>query len=162
MASGRRIVRGMFAAAILTAAAAPAVAAEVIKVQLADSGAMEMPTGLGMGSAGADMSKAIFKIVLEPATVKAGEVTFEAINTSKELVHEMLVAPLPSDGKLPYDTGNSMVNEDAATSLGEVEELDPAAGGKLTLNLAPGKYAVFCNVPGHYDAGMWTVLDVHS
>jgi uncharacterized cupredoxin-like copper-binding protein len=151
----------MLAAAMLTGAA-PAIAAEVIKVQLADSGAMEMPTGLGMGSAGADMSKATFKIILEPATVKAGEVTFEAINTSKELVHEMLVAPLPADGTLPYDTGDGTVSEDAAASLGEVEELDPAASGELTLDLAPGKYAVFCNVPGHYDAGMWTVLDVHS
>lgn len=161
MASGRRLVWGMFAATILVASAMPASAFEIIKVQLEDNGSTNMPTGLGMGTSG-DMSKAAFKIVLERASVKAGEVTFEASNVSKDVIHEMLIAPLPADGKLAYDAQDSMVNEEAIVSLGEVEELDPAASGKLTLDLKPGKYAVFCNVPGHYDAGMWTVLDVRA
>lgn len=162
MASRGRFALGMFAAAALTTTAVPAVAAETIKVRLEDKGAADMPTGFGMGDMGGDMSKAPFKIVLEPASVKAGEVTFEATNASQEAIHEMLVAPLPAGGTFPYDSKDNMVDENAAGSLGEIEELDPATSGALTLNLAPGKYAIFCNVPGHYEAGMWTLLDVHS
>ena len=29
-----------------------------------------------------------------------------------------------------------------------------------TLTLKPGKYLLYCNLPGHYIAGMWTVIDV--
>jgi uncharacterized cupredoxin-like copper-binding protein len=30
----------------------------------------------------------------------------------------------------------------------------------MTLKLMPGKYMLFCNVPGHYAAGQHTVLTV--
>jgi uncharacterized cupredoxin-like copper-binding protein len=52
--------------------------------------------------------------------------------------------------------------EEAAGHLGEVAELDPGAGGSLTLTLPPGKYVLACNLPGHFDSGMWTVLTVQS
>jgi len=44
--------------------------------------------------------------------------------------------------------------------LGEVSELDPGASGELGIDLAKGSYILYCNVPGHYMAGMWTILTV--
>ena len=44
--------------------------------------------------------------------------------------------------------------------LGEVSELDPGKSGTLTLKLDPGTYMLFCNIPGHYMAGMWTTVTV--
>ena len=107
------------------------------------------------------MSKATMRITAEPATVEAGKVTFEVTNASKDLVHEMIVVPIRgAPGPLPYDAKNSDVDESAAGNLGEVEERDPGNKGTLTLDLKPGKYILFCNIPGHYMDGMWSVLTV--
>jgi uncharacterized cupredoxin-like copper-binding protein len=95
--------------------------------------------------------------------VKAGRVTLEAVNQSKNLVHEVLVVPaLPQGRELPYDATKDTVVEKRVHSLGEISELKPGARGKLTLSLKPGKYLLFCNQPGHYKAGMSTTLVVEK
>lgn len=114
-------------------------------------GKIDMST-MGMGLMG---------ITLDQVTIPAGKVTFEATNDSKETIHEMLVAPLP-DGttELPYVADENRVAEDSANYLGEVSELDPSKSGSLTIEMVPGTYIVFCNVPGHFISGMWTLLTV--
>lgn len=145
-----------------------------VNVSLWDKGRMadrmmgnlaDMPAamGMGMGMDGAmhGMEMAAMGIQTDVATVPAGEVTFVVVNDSAGVVHEMLVAPVAADGQpLPYDPDNYMVNEEAAAGLGEVPELDPGATGSLTLNLQPGSYILYCNVPGHYILGMWTMITV--
>ena len=36
----------------------------------------------------------------------------------------------------------------------------PTKSASLILDLAPGKYLLFCNVAGHYMAGMWATVEV--
>lgn len=148
---------------LVGALSAPAQAAKSdLMVTLWDSGPdaeMSMDRGIGMDHAG--MSDAKMGIKLSAATVDAGEVTFKVVNTSKETVHEMLVVPLPADGKpLPYDEKEAKFDEDKAGALGEVEELEAGKSGELTLHLKPGKYVLSCNVANHYANGMWTILTV--
>jgi len=133
----------------------------VVKVTLWDKGAeAPMSMGLAMGMHG-DMSMATMGIDATPNSIKAGEVTFEATNTSKDVIHEMVVAPVVDRNKpLPYNESEAKVDEDAAGHLGEVEELDPGTSGKLTLRLKPGTYILYCNLPYHYVGGMWTYLTV--
>lgn len=140
--------------------ATPSYAGTTIKASLWDKGGtMEMPTNAGMGSK--NMSKATMGIKLSTVSVPAGEVTFQASNDSKDTEHEMIVAPVPAGGKpLPFNAAEDRVDEEAAGALGEVEELDPGKSGTVTLNLKPGKYVLFCNIAGHYKAGMWTLLTV--
>jgi uncharacterized cupredoxin-like copper-binding protein len=147
---------------LLAAAFWSPASARTVTVTLTDKGAAaDMPTGLGMDMPGADMSKAPMAITISPATVTAGKVTFDVTNLSKDMVHEMIVAPLGKTPKpLPYKSEDETVDEDAIGSLGEVEERNPSESGTLTLDLKPGKYVLFCNVPGHYTAGMWTMLTV--
>jgi uncharacterized cupredoxin-like copper-binding protein len=96
-------------------------------------------------------------------TVKAGRLTLQALNQSKELVHEVLVVPAPRAGKeLPYDAKKDMIIEKRVLSLGEISDLKPGARGKLTLNLTPGTYLLLCNQPGHYKAGMSASLVVQK
>lgn len=115
---------------------------------------------MGMGSNG-DMAMAMVGVKTNVATVPAGTVTFEVKNGSKDIVHEMILSPLPADGKpLPYVVADYKVDEDAAKHLGEVSELEPGKSGKLTVDLKPGKYILFCNIPAHYMNGMWTVITV--
>ena len=102
-------------------------------------------------------------IKADTTKVKAGRVTLEAVNRSKDLVHEVLVVPAPSDGtELPYDTNTDTIIEKRVHSLGEISGLKPGARGKLTLNLKAGTYLLLCNQPGHYKSGMSTKLVVEK
>jgi uncharacterized cupredoxin-like copper-binding protein len=152
------------ALAIGTALASPSHAAgTVVSVSLWDKGAtMEMPTDLGFPAAGKDMSKVTMGIAVSTDAVKAGEVTFEVLNSSKEIVHEVIVARLKdASTPLPYLAGDAKVDEDkAGVHLGEVSELDPGKTGALRLDLKPGIYLLYCDIPNHYMAGMWTLFTV--
>lgn len=99
----------------------------------------------------------------DTSTVKAGRVTLQAFNQSKDLVHEVLVVPAPPPGRrLPYDKKSDTVVEKRAHSLGEIPELKPGMRGELTLDLKPGSYLLLCNQPGHFKAGMSTILVVEK
>jgi len=141
--------------------AGSALAAATIHVDMGDTGSTEtMPTGLGHGMGG-DMSKATMFIKLDMDHVPAGEITFDARNSSKEMIHEMIVAPLTSASEiLPYTGEEHEVDEEKAGYLGEIEEVEPGEAGSLTLDLKAGEYILYCNLPGHYMAGMWTILTV--
>ena len=61
----------------------------------------------------------------------------------------------------PYNSSESRVDEDKMVGvLGEVSELEPGKTGALRLDLKPGKYLLFCNIPGHFTSGMWTIFTV--
>jgi uncharacterized cupredoxin-like copper-binding protein len=83
----------------------------------------------------------------------AGKVTFHVRNTGK-LVHEMIVGRVPIKGPL----ASGKMSE--ATSAGEVAELKPGTANSVKLSLKPGKYILFCNVPGHFAAGQHVALTV--
>jgi len=153
---------GLLAAACLLSAAswaAPALAGYVVKVSLTETSAdMDPSMKMGMGMGG-DMKKATMFLKADPVTVKAGEVTFQVFNDSKTVVHEMILASVADATKpMPYVENENRVDEDKAGDLGEVSELDPGKTGSLTVTLKPGTYLLYCNVPGHYMAGMWATI----
>jgi uncharacterized cupredoxin-like copper-binding protein len=99
-------------------------------------------------------------IALEPTSVPAGTVTF-VIDNAGAAEHELVVlrtdtaaSDLPTDG--------DEVDEDAEgiEEVDEVEGIGPGADAELTVDLTSGSYAIICNLPGHYDQGMWTDLAV--
>lgn len=99
----------------------------------------------------------------DTAKVKAGRVTFSAVNQSKNLVHEVILVPALAEGKpAPYDAKSDRVIESRLHPLGEIGDLKPGARGKLTVNLKPGSYLLFCNEAGHYKAGMSTRIEVEK
>jgi uncharacterized cupredoxin-like copper-binding protein len=139
----------------------PASAATAIDVQLTDKGLdANLATGLAYGTPGADKAKAAASVKLSRNTAPAGQITFNVTNSSKEMVHEMLVVVANPGKPLPYDAKSHEINEDVIVSKGEVPELDPGKTGKLTVTLQPGTYLLLCNVAGHYDGGMWATFTV--
>jgi uncharacterized cupredoxin-like copper-binding protein len=165
----RRASLGLVAATVPLLIVRPAFAAgTTIKVSLWDKGANSLdmmasvePMGMGMPGMAMMGEKATMGITATPDTVPAGDVTFEVSNDSKDIIHEMIVSPVVDETKpLPYDMDLMKVNEDAAGHLGEVAELDPGKAGGLTLPMTAGKYILFCNIPGHYAMGMWTIFTV--
>ena len=159
----RGFIRCAIVPFVLAAAISGAHAAAIVHVKLWDKGDqvdMSKNLGLGLGLKG-DMSKATMGIDIDRKEVPAGKVTFEVRNDGREMIHEMLVSPISSrDAKLPYVDNDNRVDEEASRDLGEVSELDPGKSGALTLDLKPGLYILFCNIPGHYMSAMWTTIEV--
>ena len=114
-----------------------------------------------MGTGGADMTMAMLGVKVDLEQVKAGTVTFDVANASKDIVHEMVLSPVNADEmQLPYLAADYKVDEDASMHLGEVSKLDPGKAGSVTVELSPGTYALYCNIPGHFQSGMWTKITV--
>jgi uncharacterized cupredoxin-like copper-binding protein len=160
----RNILQMLLAFGVLLAGTGMAVSSDlaVVNVTLADTDVDgHMATDLGLGNPGADKSMATLKIIATPAVVTAGEVTFKVHNTSKSMIHEMVVARLSDrNSPLAYDATNGKLDEETVASLGEVPELEPGKAGSLSLNLEPGTYILFCNIPAHYMGGMWSLVTV--
>ncbi len=99
-------------------------------------------------------------IRLDTSRVKAGTVTFEVSNAPDTAqTHELVVlkTDLAAD-KLPVKNGQ--VPESQFKKMGEVEDMAPGKGKRMTLKLAPGRYVLICNQPGHYSMGLRASLVV--
>jgi uncharacterized cupredoxin-like copper-binding protein len=160
----RRLALSLMVVAFAVVVALPAAAAgTTLKVSLWGDMTGPMPTDMGMTMSktkgAARGSNPHMGITIYRNSIKAGKVTFEVKNNSEKTIHEMLVLPIKNTSTpLPYLKTENRLDETKTHSLGEVSELDPGKSGTLTLNLKPGKYLLACNAPGHYAAGMWTML----
>jgi len=143
---------------------APAAFAEtVVKVTLIDklsSGDLSKPLGLGMGMK-ADMTKAPMGVAVNPKQATPGMVRLDVTNLASSLVHEVQIARITDESQvLTYDQSRNKVDTEGLEVLGSVAEIMPNKSASLILDLAPGKYLLFCNVAGHYMAGMWATVEV--
>jgi uncharacterized cupredoxin-like copper-binding protein len=137
-------VAGLFAAVVGAAhAKAPA---QSLAVELQDSTT--------------DPKIAQMRMVLDHSTLHAGRVTLHAVNQSKSLVHEVVIARDDGGKALPFDSKLDRVVERRVHRLGEIADLKPGHSGTLTVDLQPGTYMLFCNQPGHYKDGMYAKLVV--
>ena len=134
-----------------------------VNVKLGDNGeTLDLSKNMGMAPGSKmDMAKAPMSIKAQPVVVSAGKVTFKVTNSSKDVIHEMLLAPIANaDAALAYVDNENRADEAKAHDLGEVSELDPGKSGELTVEMKPGMYILYCNVPGHLAAGMWSTITV--
>lgn len=102
-----------------------------------------------------------FSIAMERSTVGSGFVTFVITNEGPSTHEFVLFLTDMAADKLPLENGE--VNEESSDLEleGEAEGIVPGPTTSiLRPNLPPGHYAVICNVPGHYLAGMHTELTV--
>jgi uncharacterized cupredoxin-like copper-binding protein len=77
------------------------------------------------------VSETEFKITLASTNFKAGEITFEVNN----------------DGKIPHDLAIKGTSD-------KTKLIQPGGTAELKVTLKPGKYELYCTVPGHEAAGM--------
>jgi uncharacterized cupredoxin-like copper-binding protein len=122
----------------------------------------------------ADASPTQMSITLSRSDAPAGKVTF-LITNAGTMDHEMVVLKTdqPADS---FDTSTGFegeanrFDEDAKglTNVGETGDpaMKPGTSKMLTIDMAPGHYAIVCNLSGHYAAGMhqdfWVTPAEHS
>lgn len=91
-------------------------------------------------------------------TIPAGPVTFAVTNQGTKK-HEFVVlktdTPAADIPIVSFEGEKDRINEDTAgTNVGETGDLAPGSSKTLTIDLQPGHYVFFCNLPGHYRKGM--------
>ena len=130
------------------------VAAVLVGACSSGGGAGASPTGASpTPSDSISATLAEWSITLSPPVGKAGKITF-TIKNNGAITHEFLVVKTdtPAD-QLPVQNGK--VVEDQITIVDEAEDIEAGKDATLTIdNLAPGHYAIICNVEGHYQTGM--------
>jgi uncharacterized cupredoxin-like copper-binding protein len=89
-------------------------------------------------------------------SAKAGKVTITAPNDGS-VVHELVLLKTDEDPAALPKKGDEV---DESTSVGEIADVEPGSTKKATFKLAPGKYAMVCALPGHYEGGMYGSLTV--
>lgn len=94
-------------------------------------------------------------IRLSSNRARAGAVTLEAANNGA--VPHQLVVLKTSNGAADLGSGNT-VPEPGRT--GGIPNLNPGQSRTLSIRMTPGHYALICNLPGHYSAGMHADLQV--
>lgn len=111
-----------------------------------------------------------FSININTSQVRAGRLTLEAVNEGMS-THELVIlrtdlhpAELPRIAAKPNQNipTEYLVNEGDARiqTVDEIEEFPAGTSQKKTVVLDPGHYVLFCNIPGHYDKGMYASLRI--
>jgi uncharacterized cupredoxin-like copper-binding protein len=100
--------------------------------------------------------------VAVPSTIKAGTVNLEIANFGT-IQHELLVfkSDLPPS-QFPVDSSGNIVEDGPGISkVSDGDNLDPGTTQTRTVDLSqPGTYLFACNIPGHFKAGMSSVVTV--
>jgi uncharacterized cupredoxin-like copper-binding protein len=95
-----------------------------------------------------------------PTRLRAGEIRF-AVRNRGPVAHELIVVKA-GDAPLPLRRDGLTVDEEAVQARTAVA-LEPQPAGAVTqvsAHLTPGRYMLFCNMSGHYLAGMRRALVV--
>jgi uncharacterized cupredoxin-like copper-binding protein len=96
-------------------------------------------------------------IKLDHKSVKSGKVEITVDNTGS-VTHELVV--IRTDTKAADLKANASGRASEKGSVGEVSDLGAGKTASKTFRLKRGHYALICNLPGHFAAGMRTDLTV--
>ena len=96
-----------------------------------------------------------FAVAADPGSAGAGPVTFQVSNDGS-IVHDLLVirTDLAPDA-LPLDEDGFMVDEERVEVVASSAELGSGQAAEVSSALEAGSYVLICNIPTHYQAGMW-------
>jgi uncharacterized cupredoxin-like copper-binding protein len=99
-----------------------------------------------------------FQLTLGADEMAAGAISFHVSNEDGE-VHEIEVFAGAEPGRLP-EVVDSIADVTDLTLIDEVEDIIPGSSASLVVDLEPGTYLVMCNLPNHFELGMWAFLEV--
>ena len=94
-----------------------------------------------------------FRLTVTPKHVRAGDVLLAVRNYGPD-THELII--VRSGSRLPLRRDGLTVDERALgpVTVATIDGAGPGAVRRERLHLAPGRYELFCNMAGHFMAGM--------
>jgi uncharacterized cupredoxin-like copper-binding protein len=110
---------------------------------------------LGDGPGGPPNAGNMWIALSRSASAANGKVTFHVSNVG-HIVHEFVV--IKTDKRANGLGTGQRVPENG--NVGETGDVQAGASKGVSLKLKPGHYALICNIPGHYAAGMHTDFTV--
>ena len=116
-------------------------------------------TTAGSSSGGQEIEVGLneWKVTVEAPSVGKGDVKFEADNEGKT-PHELVVVKSDTKaGDLKVEGGKAKIDGE---TLGTASNVGPGEHKDVEVELEAGHYILLCNLPGHYEQGMSTDLDV--
>lgn len=117
----------------------------------------------GGGGATLEIKMGDFFFAPKNATAQAGSTTIEAPNEGS-VEHELVLFKTNMDpAKLPTEASGGVDEEkmdQIAEEGGEIPDVEAGESKSGKFDLKPGKYVMFCNLPGHYAQGMYGTLTV--
>jgi uncharacterized cupredoxin-like copper-binding protein len=122
----------------------------------------------GGGGSTVDVTLEEFAVSANPASVGAGEVTFDITNEGPDDVHEFVVIRTDLEvTELPTDENGAVEEEgEGMEVVDEVEDLPVGESESLSVDLDAGSYVLICNIydeeeqEAHYQEGMRTSFTV--
>lgn len=121
-------------------------------------GCADSDTGSRVSGSLVHVSVKDFRIVVTPDHIPAGETELVVRNQGPD-THELIIVP-SQRSRLPLRLDGLTVDEEALRATATVEGVGPKSVGRVRLHLAPGRYELFCNMAGHFMAGMHNKLVV--
>jgi uncharacterized cupredoxin-like copper-binding protein len=121
----------------------------------------QSPAAAPIAAAGGKVTLDEYKLIV-PSTMKAGNGNFHIIN-SGVIEHELLVFKSSLDvNKYPVDADGRIKEEDPAiTKISDGDNLPAGGTQDRSVDLSkPGKYVFVCNLPSHYQQGMFAAVTV--
>jgi uncharacterized cupredoxin-like copper-binding protein len=142
-------------AASVPAAASPAAASGAASAAPSDAASAPAAPSGGEVAAANKATLGEFRIALGAYTMAAGRASFTVFNQGA-ITHEFVIKKTElSDDRLPLGADGSIDEE--APELGQIGEVADVLSGTtqvFEVDLAPGHYVFFCNLPTHYSSGM--------
>jgi uncharacterized cupredoxin-like copper-binding protein len=108
-----------------------------------------------------NVTETSYKFDLSSNTAPAGTVTFHVINKAPDVAHDFVVLQTDTPaGQLPIASSGLVDEAKAGKVLGSVKGVPTGGSKDLALNLTAGHYALICDLPGHYQLGMYADFTV--
>jgi uncharacterized cupredoxin-like copper-binding protein len=99
-----------------------------------------------------------FRFQPKALRASAGKLRVTANNTGKAPHEFVVIKTEKAPDALPT---NSKGEASEAGAVGEIGEQQPGQSASHSFSLKPGTYVYICNVPGHYQSGMYGKLTVN-
>lgn len=96
----------------------------------------------------------------DPASTAAGSVTFSVSNAGNVLHNFRAIRTDIDPDALPLDESGFQADEAQVEVVGALPEFPAGETQQVSVELAAGSYVLICNVPSHYQAGMYTAFTV--
>jgi uncharacterized cupredoxin-like copper-binding protein len=101
-----------------------------------------------------------FSVSASPASAPPGTNTFNVSNNGAILHDFYVIQTNLAPGSLPVDQNTAAVDLAQLNVIAQTQDVQPGGSDSTSASMAAGSYVLICNLPSHYEAGMYRGFSV--